>query len=58
MRLASFAVETAVGPVRRVGIDHEGTLLDVTAGYAHVLDRRGDPTPVEVAETEIGRAHV
>ncbi|MFD1587814.1 fumarylacetoacetate hydrolase family protein [Halorientalis brevis] len=51
MRLASFAVETAVGPMRRVGIDHDGTLLDVTAGYAHVLDQRGEPTPVEVAET-------
>lgn len=51
MRLASFAVETAVGPVRRVGIDHEGTLLDVTAGYAHVLARRGEATPVEIAET-------
>ncbi len=51
MRLASFAVETAVGPVRRVGIDHEGTLLDVTAGYAHILDQRGEATPVEVAET-------
>ncbi|WP_247006246.1 fumarylacetoacetate hydrolase family protein [Halorientalis litorea] len=51
MRLATFAVETAVGPVRRVGVAHDGELLDVTAGYAHVLDREGDATPGAVAET-------
>jgi 2-keto-4-pentenoate hydratase/2-oxohepta-3-ene-1,7-dioic acid hydratase in catechol pathway len=51
MRLASFAVETAVGPVARVGIERDGTLLDVTAGYAHVLAEDGEATPVEVAET-------
>jgi 2-keto-4-pentenoate hydratase/2-oxohepta-3-ene-1,7-dioic acid hydratase in catechol pathway len=51
MRLASFAVETAVGPVRRVGIAREGALLDVTAGYSHVLDQRDEADPVAVAET-------
>ncbi|WP_336000882.1 fumarylacetoacetate hydrolase family protein [Halorientalis halophila] len=51
MRLASFAVATPVGPVRRVGVVDEGELLDVTAGYAHVLDREGDQSPVDVAET-------
>jgi 2-keto-4-pentenoate hydratase/2-oxohepta-3-ene-1,7-dioic acid hydratase in catechol pathway len=51
MKLATFQVDTAVGPVQRVGIDHEGTLLDVTAGYAHVLDGEGEADPGAIAET-------
>jgi len=53
MRLASFAVDTDVGPVRRVGIVHEGTLLDATVGYGYVLDRQGEAAPVGVAEAVV-----
>jgi len=53
MRLASFAVDTDVGPVRRVGIAHEGTLLDATVGYGYVLDRQGEAAPVGVAEAVV-----
>ncbi|SEO65656.1 2-keto-4-pentenoate hydratase/2-oxohepta-3-ene-1,7-dioic acid hydratase (catechol pathway) [Halorientalis persicus] len=51
MRLASFAVETPVGPARRVGVEHEGELLDVNAGYAYVLAMDGEAAPVDLAET-------
>lgn len=51
MRLASFAVETAVGPARRLGVREDDRLFDVTAGYAHVLARAGEATPGDVAET-------
>lgn len=50
MRLASFAVETAVGPARRVGIVDEDTLWDVTAGYGHLREQAGDAAPAEIAE--------
>ncbi|MFB6163785.1 MAG: fumarylacetoacetate hydrolase family protein [Haloarculaceae archaeon] len=50
MRLATFTVETDVGPVSRVGIERDGTILDATAGYAHVLAQDGEAAPVEVAE--------
>ncbi|WP_299268166.1 fumarylacetoacetate hydrolase family protein [Halorientalis sp.] len=51
MRLASFEVETPVGPARRVGVEREGALLDVNAGYAHVLAVDGEAAPVDLAET-------
>jgi 2-keto-4-pentenoate hydratase/2-oxohepta-3-ene-1,7-dioic acid hydratase in catechol pathway len=50
MKLATFAVETPLGPERRVGIRTESGLIDVTSGYACVLDERGEATPVELAE--------
>ena len=50
MRLATFAVDTDVGRVQRLGIAHEGTIFDATAGYAHVLDERGEAAPVEIAQ--------
>lgn len=50
MKLASFEVDTAVGRARRVGAVDDGTLVDVTAGYAAALAHRGDGAPVEVAE--------
>lgn len=58
MRLATFEVETPIGPERRVGVvenpgaeaaDHR--LLDVTAAYAQVLVDQGEEDPVAVAET-------
>lgn len=57
MLLATFAVETPVGPSRRLGVvenpdadpaDHR--LLDVTTGYAQVLAEWGEPDPVPIAE--------
>jgi 2-keto-4-pentenoate hydratase/2-oxohepta-3-ene-1,7-dioic acid hydratase in catechol pathway len=50
MQLATFAVDTDVGRLQRLGIAHEGTLLDATAGYAHVLAQQGEAAPVEVAQ--------
>lgn len=54
MKLASFEVPTPFGPKRRIGVRLEDgekdRLIDVTTGYACVLDDRGDTTPVELAE--------
>ena len=50
MQLATFAVDTDVGRVQRLGITHEGTILDATAGYAHVLAQEGEAAPVEIAQ--------
>jgi len=52
MKLATFEVETAVGPRRRVGAKREDddTLVDVTAAYAAALDESGEDDPVGVAE--------
>lgn len=62
MRLATFAVDTAVGTVERVavvddadadavgdGTEHD--LLDVTAGYARLLADDGEPRAMALAET-------
>ena len=62
MKLATFEVDTAVGPVRRLGVVEEGggsgdadggadAYLDVTAGYARLLADDGEPRPTELAET-------
>ena len=52
MKLATFEIETPVGPKRRVGAKQDGDrLVDVTTAYAAALDERGDDDPVEVAET-------
>lgn len=54
MKLATFEVETELGPTRRVGVlDGDGTLVDVTAGYAQVLAESGDPTPEETAAVTV-----
>ncbi|WP_049996795.1 fumarylacetoacetate hydrolase family protein [Halococcus sediminicola] len=50
MKLATFEVETPFGPERRVGISSNGRLIDATTGYACVLDERGEPSPVELAD--------
>lgn len=49
MKLATFAVETAVGPVRRLGVVDGDAYLDVTAGYARHLADAGEQTPSEIA---------
>lgn len=50
MKLASFAVPTPLGPQRRVGVHRNGELVDVTTGYACVLENRGEAAPVDLAE--------
>lgn len=51
MKLATFRVDTPVGHRDRVGIVDGDDLVDATTAYAALLAERGDPTPVEVAET-------
>lgn len=51
MKLATFAVETPVGRLTRVGLKAGDDLVDATTAYAAALAHEGDPTPVEVAET-------
>lgn len=50
MKLASFEIPTPAGQIRRVGVRHGTELVDVTNAYATVLEREGNPSPVEVAE--------
>jgi 2-keto-4-pentenoate hydratase/2-oxohepta-3-ene-1,7-dioic acid hydratase in catechol pathway len=50
MKLASFEVPTPLGPEQRVGICQNEELVDVTTGYACVLEERGETAPVELAE--------
>lgn len=49
MKLASFEVETPIGPARRVGVADGGRLIDVTTAYREVLADRGEQQPAEVA---------
>lgn len=51
MKLASFEIDTSVGPITRVGVATDDTLVDVTAGYAAVLADENEPTPHEIAQT-------
>ncbi|WP_265109022.1 fumarylacetoacetate hydrolase family protein [Halosolutus halophilus] len=64
MKLATFEVETAIGPVERIGaVDAssedaataagEATLIDLTAAYGAALAAEGEPAPADLA-----RAHV
>jgi 2-keto-4-pentenoate hydratase/2-oxohepta-3-ene-1,7-dioic acid hydratase in catechol pathway len=50
MKLAMFEVGTPFGPERRVGIHSDSGLIDVTTGYACVLDEQDETAPVELAE--------
>lgn len=49
MKLASFEVDTPIGAKRRVGVQRDGALIDVTAAHAAFLDAQGAQSPVEVA---------
>ncbi|MFB6195686.1 MAG: fumarylacetoacetate hydrolase family protein [Haloplanus sp.] len=51
MRLATFAVDTPFGERTRVGVVDGDTYLDVTTGYAALVDADGDASPYEVATT-------
>lgn len=50
MKLATFEVDDATGPVWRLGVVDGDDLLDVTAGHACLLAREGEPRPMAVAE--------
>lgn len=50
MNLATFEVGTPLGPQRRVGIHSDSGLIDVTTGYASVLEEQDETSPVELAE--------
>jgi 2-keto-4-pentenoate hydratase/2-oxohepta-3-ene-1,7-dioic acid hydratase in catechol pathway len=50
MKLASFAVDTPVGPQQRVGVVDDGDLVDVTTAYAAALAADGEADPVTIAE--------
>lgn len=50
MKLATFEVQTPLGPKRRLGIATDSGIVDVTTGYACVLEDQGEATPVEIAE--------
>ena len=51
MRLATFSIDTRVGDQTRIGVvGDDGGYLDVTAGYAALLDSDGEPSPSEMAE--------
>lgn len=49
MKLASFAVETDLGPERRVGVRRDDRVYDVTACYGAARAAEGDPTPGRLA---------
>jgi 2-keto-4-pentenoate hydratase/2-oxohepta-3-ene-1,7-dioic acid hydratase in catechol pathway len=53
MKLVSFSVDTAVGPIRRLGVliegRQDGRIMDLTASYAAYLATTDEPTPVELA---------
>lgn len=50
MKLATFEVPTPLGPKRRVGIAGDAGYIDVTTGYACLLDKQGETAPVKLAE--------
>lgn len=50
MKLASFEMETDRGTARRLGVIEGTSLLDVTAGYARVLDDEGVARPESRAD--------
>lgn len=49
MKLASFEVQTPIGPAQRVGILDGDGLIDVTTAYREVLADRDEQRPAEVA---------
>ncbi|APX97977.1 fumarylacetoacetate hydrolase family protein [Natronorubrum daqingense] len=64
MKLATFEVETPVGPVERIGavleasehpaaVAGEATLVDLTAATAARLEAEGEPAPVDLAHARV-----
>lgn len=51
MRLATFAVDTLIGEEIRIGIvDQEHCYIDLTVGYASLLDNDGESSPYDMAK--------
>lgn len=53
MKLTTFNTAGENDPTRRFGAVENGRVVDLTAAHATVLDREGDPTPVEMARTTV-----
>ncbi|SDK83663.1 fumarylacetoacetate hydrolase family protein [Natronorubrum texcoconense] len=62
MKLATFEVQTSVGPVERIGaVDEstaddtagEATLVDLTAAYGAALEAEGEPAPADLAHARV-----
>lgn len=62
MKLATFEVDTPVGPVERIGAvaeatesdaAGEATLVDLTAAYAAALEAEGEPAPADLARSHV-----
>jgi hypothetical protein len=56
MKLVSFAIETWLGPMRRIGAlidgEQDGRIADLTSAHTNYLTREpGAPTPDELAQT-------
>ena len=51
MHLATFAVDAPTGAIERIGVRHDDSLLDLTAGYATLLAEEGRTRPVEAARS-------
>lgn len=49
MKLASFEVDTPIGTKRRLGVQEDEGLIDVTSAHAAYFDAQGTQSPVEVA---------
>src|SRR5580765_6473627 len=58
MKLVSIAIETWLGPLRRIGAlidgEQDGCIADFTSAYTNYLKRETDePTPDELAQLRI-----
>jgi len=53
MQYASFEVHDRTGIARRVGVLRDDTLIDVTEGYAGLLQSRGEQAPKKVARNTV-----
>ena len=56
MKLVSFAIETWLGPMRRIGAlidgEQDGRIADLTSAYTNYLKWETDePTPDELVQT-------
>ncbi|OIB58497.1 fumarylacetoacetate hydrolase family protein [Natrialba sp. SSL1] len=64
MKLATFEVDTPVGPIERIGAvaeasesdsdaAGEATLVDLTAAYGAALESEGEPAPADLAHAHV-----
>lgn len=50
VKLATFEVSTPIGTRRRIGVEHDGGLIDINSAYASLLEHNSHPTPQETAD--------